>query len=50
VHDRHGGVHFQLGKYYDYRALVSDPAWAILESVKRTVDPNLVFNRGALGL
>jgi D-lactate dehydrogenase (cytochrome) len=49
--DRLHPYHFQIGKYYDYRAAVASPAaWRLLEDFKSNIDPDGFMNPGALGL
>lgn len=44
-------VHFQIGKYYDYRAAVqSDAHTTLLDAFKAHIDPAGLMNPGALGL
>lgn len=45
---RHGAAHFQLGKFYPYRADRDPAALALYDAVKRSVDPGGLFNPGAL--
>ena len=45
-----GGIHFQIGRTYPLEARTDPRAWAILEAVKREVDPKGLMNPGALGL
>lgn len=43
--------HFQIGKYYDYRAAVQSPAaWDALSAFKQFADPSGLMNPGGLGL
>jgi len=44
----HGAVHFQLGKFYSYRAGRNPAALALLDAVKQTLDPQGLFNPGSL--
>lgn len=44
----HGAVHFQLGKFYSYRAGRNPAALALLDAIKRELDPNGLFNPGSL--
>ncbi len=43
-----GAVHFQLGKFYSYRAGRNPAALALLDAVKRELDPSGLFNPGSL--
>jgi len=43
-------AHLQIGKTYRYREGLSPVAWALLEAIKRAVDPQRLMNPGALGL
>lgn len=45
-----GAAHLQAGKTYPYRDGVGPTAFALLEAVKRAVDPRRLMNPGALGL
>jgi D-lactate dehydrogenase (cytochrome) len=45
-----GGVHLQLGKYYDYPAMVDPATWTLLGGLKDLLDPRRQMNPGALGL
>lgn len=43
--------HFQIGKYYDFRAaLGASAAWDLLEGFKAMIDPDRRMNPGALAL
>ena len=44
----HGAVHFQLGKFYSYRTGRNPAALALLDAVKKQVDPEGLFNPGSL--
>lgn len=46
----HGAVHQQIGKFYPYRESLQAGSWALLEGVKRVVDPRGLMNPGSLGL
>jgi FAD/FMN-containing dehydrogenase len=48
--DELGGVHIQIGKYYDYRDLLEPKTWEMLEGIKRLTDPGSLINPGSLGL
>ncbi|MEO5831364.1 MAG: FAD-binding oxidoreductase [Rhodanobacter sp.] len=43
-----GGVHFQIGKFYAYRAGRDPIALALLDAVKRQLDPQGLMNPGVL--
>jgi FAD/FMN-containing dehydrogenase len=45
-----GGVHLQIGRAYPLKERSDPKAWAVLEAVKREVDPKGLMNPGALGL
>ena len=45
-----GASHLQVGKTYRYREGVGPAAFALLEAVKKAVDPQGLMNPGALGL
>lgn len=44
-----GAAHFQIGRTYPYREGRKKPAWALLQALKRTVDPDNRINPGVLG-
>lgn len=44
----YGAQHFQLGKFYPYRATKSAQALAVLDTIKARVDPHNILNPGAL--
>ncbi|MCL4778712.1 MAG: FAD-binding oxidoreductase [Gammaproteobacteria bacterium] len=46
----HGAVHQQLGRFYPYRESLQPDTWALLEGIKRVVDPGRLMNPGSLGL
>lgn len=46
----HGGVHLQIGKVYPYLKERDANAVALLEAIKKQVDPHNLMNPGALGL
>jgi FAD/FMN-containing dehydrogenase len=50
VFGRVEGVHFQIGRTYPLKDRSDPRAWAMIEAVKRTVDPGNLMNPGALGL
>lgn len=47
---RSGATSFQIGKFYRYREGRDPGAWAVLEALKREVDPAGLLNPGVLGL
>jgi FAD/FMN-containing dehydrogenase len=47
---RLGCGHFQIGRCYPYRASRDSASWALLETIKQTLDPARVLNPGGLGL
>lgn len=47
---RQGAVHFQIGKYYPYKASRRAAAWEMLGRIKELLDENGVINPGQLGL
>jgi hypothetical protein len=50
VFARHGCGFFQIGRTYPYRESRDPASIALLEGVKALLDPDRVFNPGALGL
>lgn len=49
--DRLAPMHFQTGKYYDYRgALASAAEWSLVDGFKTMIDPGRIMNPGAMGL
>jgi len=46
----HGGIHLQIGKVYPYLRERDEATIAILEDIKRRMDPKGLLNPGALGL
>jgi D-lactate dehydrogenase (cytochrome) len=46
----HGAVNQQIGRFYPYREGLAPATWALLEAVKRSVDPRGLMNPGSLGL
>lgn len=46
----HKAVHFQIGRTYRYRESLDPAADALLQSIKRQVDPRGLMNPGTLGL
>lgn len=47
---RHGCTHFQIGKTYPYRQGREENTFALLEGIKKVVDPKGLMNPGSLGL
>ena len=47
---RLGCGHFQIGRCYPYRASRDPASWALVETLKQTLDPGRVLNPGGLGL
>ncbi|MGI9229637.1 MAG: FAD-binding oxidoreductase [Gammaproteobacteria bacterium] len=45
-----GGIHLQIGKSYRYRDGIEASAWAVVEGIKRLLDPDNRINPGSLGL
>jgi acyl-CoA reductase-like NAD-dependent aldehyde dehydrogenase len=50
VFERYGAAHFQVGRTYPYTKTMAPETRALLERVKRAVDPEGRVNPGALGL
>lgn len=48
--DELGAAHLQIGKKYHYRQQLEDPAAALLEALKSSVDPDRLMNPKSLGL
>ena len=46
----HGATHYQIGTYYPYLERLDPGQRALIEAVKRTLDPKNQMNPGALGL
>jgi hypothetical protein len=49
LYEREGGIHMQIGKSYPYRSGLDSDAYAIVEQVKKLLDPEGRVNPGALG-
>jgi FAD/FMN-containing dehydrogenase len=47
---RLGCGHFQIGRSYPYRESRDEASWALIETLKSTLDPTGALNPGALGL
>jgi D-lactate dehydrogenase (cytochrome) len=50
IFQTHGTGHLQIGRVYPYRASRDEASWALLETIKRFVDPAGHINPGVLGL
>ncbi len=50
IFSSHQAVHFQIGKAYPYREHRKPATWALVEALKRSVDPHRRVNPGCLGL
>jgi len=48
--DELGAAHLQIGKKYHYSQHLQQPALALLEAIKSSVDPERLMNPGSLGL
>ena len=48
--DELGAAHLQIGKKYHYRQQLGEPAAALLEAIKSSVDPDRLMNPKSLGL
>ena len=46
----HGATHYQIGTYYPYLERIDPGQRALIESVKRALDPKNLMSPGALGL
>ena len=46
----HGATHYQIGTYYPYLERIDPGQRALVESVKRALDPKNLMSPGALGL
>jgi FAD/FMN-containing dehydrogenase len=47
---RNGCAHLQIGKTYPYRDGRAPETWALLEGLKKQLDPRGLVNPGSLGL
>ncbi len=50
IFSRNGCVHVQIGKSYPYRETSAPETFALLEAIKKAVDPKGLVNPGSLGL
>lgn len=51
LYDSLGAMHLQIGKYYPYFDMMSDPNLPqLIKDIKQVVDPDTLMNPGALGL
>jgi FAD/FMN-containing dehydrogenase len=50
IFERHGTGHLQIGRVYPYRASRDEASWALLETLKKALDPQSLINPGVLGL
>ena len=48
--DRFGAVHFQIGRAYPYLPRLQPSSQALVEALKRELDPHSRMNPGSLGL
>jgi D-lactate dehydrogenase (cytochrome) len=49
--DKLGACHLQIGKFYKYSDLMTNPSlWNLLNGIKNVVDPGRKINPGSLGL
>ena len=46
----HGATHYQIGTYYPYLERIDPGQRALIEAVKRTLDPKNLMSPGVLGL
>ena len=46
----HGATHYQIGTYYPYLERIDPGQRAVIESVKRALDPKNLMSPGALRL
>ncbi len=49
LYEHEGGIHMQIGKSYPYRKGLEGDAYAIVEQIKKLLDPDGRVNPGALG-
>lgn len=50
LYDRHGAVHFQLGRAYPYAQRLGEAPQRLVQAIKSTMDPERVIGPGLLGL
>lgn len=50
IFQAHGATHFQIGRTYRYAATRAAPTLALLQAIKRELDPQGLINPGVLGL
>lgn len=50
LYDGHGAIHYQIGRAYPYATRISDPAAALVRSIKAQLDPAGLVSPGVLGL
>ena len=50
IFQAHGATHFQIGRTYRYAATRAAPTLALLQAIKRGLDPQGLMNPGVLGL
>lgn len=48
--DRLGGIHLQIGRYYEYESVLEPATWELLGAIKGAIDPRGTVNPGSLGL
>ena len=46
----HGAVNRQLGKFYPFRDAMAPETYAVIQEIKKSLDPQGIMNPGALGL
>ena len=50
LYQQHGAAHFQIGRAYPYVSRLDPQALALMQSIKRQLDPAHLMNPGALGI
>lgn len=50
LYDKLGACHQQIGKFYDYSAIMAPETWDMVKAFKAFVDPEGTINPGSLGL
>ncbi|WP_143150285.1 FAD-linked oxidase C-terminal domain-containing protein [Erythrobacter sanguineus] len=50
LYQEFGAAHFQIGRAYPYASRLNPQALALLQAIKRQLDPHSLMNPGALGL